>query len=308
MQEEALFFNKLYGFQVILIPVRAERISDETEDSVAIGTSRRAPAKWRMIPGNQADPSVSSLGPQTSLNPDIALQIERISEEFFGDLFVSDSQKHFDKIRDRALLANDEHVCYLTLTMLVPKGNPYSLHSVKDVLETHRTLGIMHPSYDGLGESSWKVLSKITPGGESAIPMELVQIYDRQYALLEALELGKIDAALVWNATSQINFLLVKYAKEYNEANESIMREAERKNDKESLRYILQTMYNDIVKTKSFAEEVPLNANPDERCVTAIRLVTLSTAYNSGQCRRFAGYMRSNQAKDVLRRFGFIPE
>jgi ABC-type molybdate transport system substrate-binding protein len=242
------------------------------------------------------------------MNPDIEIQIERIAEEYFGDLFVSDSQQHLDKIRTTALSASEHPICYLTLTMLVPKGNPRQFHSINDVILSNRTLGIMHPSFDGLGESSWKVLGKITDGGESAIPSDHVKLYERQYDLLEALELGHIDAALVWNATSQVNFLLVKYAAEYNTAYESLMREADRKKDRTKLRIILRTMYDELIEEKSFAEEVPLTANPDERCVIAVRLVTLSSAFHYGHCERFSSFLRSNQGKDILRRFGFVPE
>jgi len=306
MQEEALFFNKNFDCQVILIPIRAERTVHKTEDSVEVGTNRRALNRWQSMPV-QREQTDSPL-PHTQINPDIEQQLERISETHFGDLFLSDSPRHVEKIHDTALSTKEYPVCYLTLTMLVPEGNPHRFRSIKDVLDTNRKLGVMNPSFDGLGEASWKVLSKIVPGGEAAIPMELVQFYERQYDLMEALELGDIDAALVWNTASQINYLLVKYAEEYNEANEKEMRSAERKKDREALRILLQAMYKHLVETRSFAEEVPLTNNPDERFVTAIRLIALSSALDWNRCERFADFMRSKQGKMVLQRFGFVPE
>ena len=304
MQEEALFFNKIYGCQIFLLPIRAERTADKTAKSVEIGTERRGPVQWRSMPREQTAPET----PRPLLNPDIERLIERMSENHFGDIFLSDSQKHLDKVRQSALAANDYPVCYLTLTMLVPAGNPHQFHSIKDVLDTNRKLGIMSPSFDGLGEASWQMLDKIVVGGEFAVPRELVQFYERQYDLLEALEQGNIDAALVWNATSHLCFLLVKYADEYNALYEKFMREAERKKNKELLRSILKTICDHIVEERSFAEEVPLHENSEERYVTAIRLVTLSSADNFGHCERFADFMRSNQGKEILRRFGFTVE
>jgi len=303
MQEEALFFNKLFDCQVILIPIRAERTAVKTEDSIKVGTNRRALTPWRSMPLEQAD----SPAPHTQINPDIERQLDRISEEHFGDLLLSDSLKHAEKIHNIAMSAKEYPVCYLTLTMLVPEGNPKRVRSIKDVLDADQKLGIMNPSFDGLGEASWNVLSRIVAGGESAIPMERIQLYERQYDLMEALELGNIDAALVWNATCQVNFLLVKYAKEYNEANEKEMREAERKKEKEKLRFMLQEMHNRIVEM-SFAEEVPLTDNPEERYRVAIRLIALSSAHNFGHCERFADFMRSKQGKMVMQRYGFVPE
>jgi len=301
MQEEALFFNQIYGFQVILIPLRATRTSVATEETVEINGNRRAPAPWRSMPKDQtADPLTDII------NADIERQIERIAEKSFGDLFLSDSQKHLAKLQKLALSAREFPVCYLTLTMLVSKGNPHYFRSAKDVLSSNRKLGIVHPALDGLGESSRKMLGKMIPGGETAIPMELVQIYERQYDLLEALEQGNIDAALVWNATSLANFLLVKYSDEYNVANEDMMREAERQQDYAKLRIISQEMYEHLIETKSFAEEVPLTENPDERCVIAVQLVALGTTSRYGYCERFADFMRSPQGKDILQRFGFV--
>jgi len=303
MQEEAVLFNQIYGFQAILIPVRADRTASKTEDSIEINPSRRGPAPWRAMPRGQDD---STIVPNILINPDIEQQIERISEYQFGDLFLTDSERHLDKIRNTAMSANEYHVCYLTLTMLVPQGNPLQFHSIRDVLDTSQKLGVMSPSFDGLGESSWKVLNTIFPGGESEIPMELIQFFERQYDLMEALELGSIDAALVWDASSQINFLLIKYSEEYNTAYAKFLREAERKKDTEVLRRVLRAMYQTLVEEKSFAEEVSLIENPDERCVVAVRLVALSSAFNFGHCERFADFIRSPQGKAALQRFGFV--
>ena len=45
MQEEGLAFHKIYGFQVILFPIRAPRTSDGAETPVEINKSR-GPAPW----------------------------------------------------------------------------------------------------------------------------------------------------------------------------------------------------------------------------------------------------------------------
>jgi len=308
MQEESLFFNKIYGSQVYLIPLRAERTADKTESPAEIGIDRRSPIPWLNMTADETVPDTTRTAPirTAQINPDIERQIRRIFETHFGDLFLSDSPKHLEAVRNTALSAKEYPVCYLTLSMLVPSGNPLQFRSVKDVLDTNHILGIVDPSFDGLGEASWQVLRKIVPGGESDIPMHLVRVFERQYDLMEALELGRIDAALVWNSTSQVSFLLTKYSEEYNTANEKIIREADRSKDTERLRAVLQAMYQDLVETQRFAEEVELTENPDERHITAIWLVALSSSDNHGHCKRFADFMRSNQGKEILRRFGFV--
>jgi len=308
MQEEAIVFSRTYGFRVILIPIRASRVADETEDAIEFNGDRRAPAPWRAMPGQQSD-SQEDADPRAQIHPEIERQIDRIAEERFGDMFLSDSQRQIENLRETGLPANDFLICYLTLTMLVPTGNPHQFNSVRDVLASNRRLGIMDPSLDGLGEASWTVLGRIA-GGESAIPMGLVQLYKRQYDLLEALEQRQIDAALVWNATSQLNFLLVKYADEYNADPRFVryLRKAERQRNPETLRNLLREMSETLLEEKRFAEEVPLAENPDERLVVAIRLFALSSTSNYGHSKRFADFMRSNQGREILRRFGFVSQ
>ena len=306
MQEEGYYFNSIYGFRMLLLPVRTERTAKEAgESSVEVGSARLSPpVQWRNIQRTQTEPGMV----RAQIHSDIEIQLRRIEEEHFGDLFLTDSQQHVEQLRTTALITSEHPVCYLTLTMLVPKGNPGQFHSVKAVFDARQTLGIMDPSCDGLGESSWQVLGKLFPGDESAIPKECVRFFDRQYDLLEALEQRDIDAALVWNATSQANFLLMKYAEEYNTEFKKVLHEARRKKEYEKIRNILKAMYDEIIKTKSFADEIPLADNPDERCVIAVRLIALSSAVSYGQCERFIGFMRSNQGKEILRRFGFVPE
>ena len=315
MQEESLAFGKIYGFDIVLYPIRAGRMPEPDTHAVVIEAENRSrstwiPSTWQSMPSETMpiEESTGRAAPSTQFNPDIEHQIMRIAETHIGELFLTDSPKHFEKVRNSALAASESLVCYLTLTMLVPKENPHQFRSIKDVLAVNRTLGIMHPSFDGLGEASWQVLSRIIPGGESAIPLDLVQIYERQYDLLEALELGEIDAALVWNATSQTSFLLLKYGEEYNYMYEIVIRDAERRKDKERLKFILQEMYQDLIEANTFAEEVSLVDNPGERHVVAIYLVSLSSASNFGFSKRFTDFMRSNHGRSILHRYGFVTE
>ena len=305
MQEESAAFNSVYGSRIILIPIRSTKTSDGTENSVVINSGTQDPAPW--LEGRPRTETVQqTVDPLTQINPEIALQIENIAKASFGDIFLSDSQRHIEKLQETALSSNEFPICYLTLTMLVSKRNPQQFRSIKDVLDENRKLGIVDPSLDGLGEASWTVLGKIVPGGESAIPMELVQLYERQYDLLEALELKKIDAALVWDATSQNNFLLIKYADEYNAEYEQDLREAARSRQSDDYRLALIKLRDILVEEKNFAEEVPLTVNAKERHVVAVQLVVLGSTSHYGYSKRFIDFMRSHQGKNILWRFGFV--
>jgi ABC-type molybdate transport system substrate-binding protein len=84
------------------------------------------------------------------------------------------------------------------------------------------------------------------------------------------------------------------------------MRQYERKRDKEGLRHFLRDLCDHIIEEHTFAEEIPLTHNPDERHVIAISLVALGTTTDIGYCERFADFMRSKQGKEILQRFGFV--
>jgi len=305
MQENAFFFNRIYGFQIILIPIRADRTESQTEEAIVMRGGRLAlPLEWQ----NRPDSRTSTVDLYTQLNPDIAEQIGRITTSGIGDLFLTDSAKQLDVIQSTALAASEIPICYLTLTMLVPLGNPQHFSSARDVINANRRLGIINPSFDGLGEASWQVLGNIIPGGESEILMNGVMLYERQYDLLEALESREVDAILVWNFTSQISFVVAKYAATYNAANEQILRETERRGDREGVQAILVEMHRHLVETKTFAEEVPLYANSGERYVVSVPLISLSTASNFSHTKRFVDFSRSNQGREILRRYGFVVE
>lgn len=305
LQEEAVSFNRINGFRIILLPIRTSETSTGS-DSVEVSSDQRTPSPWLIRLRTQTDSQ--TVDPLTTINPEIESQLQTIADKSFGDIFLSDSHRHIEKLSTLALSTTEFPVCYLTLTMLIPKGNPHRLHSIEEVLSANRRLGIVNPSLDGLGESSWKVLSRIFLDNESAIPMERIQLFERQYDLLEALELKKIDAALVWNATSQINFLLVKYAAEYNAEYQQVLREAARNRQPDELRFALKKLCEIVVAEKSFADEVPLTANPDERMVVSVQLVVLGSTSNYGYSKRFTDFMRSKQGKHIFQRFGFVTD
>ena len=275
------------------------------ENAVEIDRNSLNPVPWAML---QQQEEAITLEEPSQLNPDIEEQIKRIAQIQIGDLFLTDSQRQLDMLRSTGLASREFTVCFLTLSMLVPWGNPHGFASAKDVLDAHARLGIMDPSFDGLGEASWQVLSQIVPGGAEEIPMHLVHIYERQYDLLEALEYGNIDAALVWDATSQISFLLAKYAPKYYETNETQIRHAERRRDRARMREIAQTIHLHIAEEYIFAEEVQIKDNPGERHVVPVQLVALGSTSNIRHCIRFADFMRSTLAREIMRRYGFVTE
>ena len=69
MQEQALFFNKIYGTQIRLIPVRAERTESAIENGIDITADHHAPRPWRFMEEREVREEV--VVPRAQLHPDI---------------------------------------------------------------------------------------------------------------------------------------------------------------------------------------------------------------------------------------------
>ncbi|GHT18743.1 hypothetical protein FACS1894189_6990 [Planctomycetales bacterium] len=342
MQEEARAFYSIYGMRVVMIPIRAERTDEKLEPvaeeepmpdistDTSTDLSRRTPAPWRSLPKNITAPPppekpdapqpvirenpVNRINPakqqqNVQFNADILKQITFLNEGSSGDLYLTDSARQITKIRELALSVHEYPFCYLTLNLLVHNGNPHQFDSVRSVFKQNRRIGIVDPLKDGLGETASEMLAKTT-AIDPNIPAELILQFDRQYDLLEALELGKIDAALVWNASNLSTYLLTKYAAEYNARYRELLDEAEKSQDIEKIRNVLKAVNAELLDEKSFAEYVPLPASDDpdqtnERRVISIPLISLSSAAEYGYGQRFADFLRSSRGREILERFGF---
>ncbi|GHT21821.1 hypothetical protein FACS189419_03320 [Planctomycetales bacterium] len=313
MQEECVAFYKIYGIRVIMIPIRPQQNGNKTENVVIAGgnddASPQVPAPWQSMPKKTSSEETGSEKPkvQSVLDPEIAKQLTGIESNSFGDVFISDSQQQIDKIRELALDGGERPVVYLSLTLLTATDNPKQLTSVKSVIEGNCKLGIVNPSIDGLGEASQSVLSKIADGMKT-LPLHQVRQFERQYELLDALEKGEIDAALVWDATSLTTFLLAKYAQEYNDTYGVLLKEAQKSESPEKIKAVLLTVYEKLLADKKFGQSVSLSGNPEERYVINVPMIALSSSMVIARSQRLSDFLLSNQGKLIFKKFGFLPK
>ncbi|MDR3183596.1 MAG: substrate-binding domain-containing protein, partial [Planctomycetaceae bacterium] len=210
-----------------------------------------------------------------------------------------------NKLRQLALVADTQPLCHLTLALLTETDNPKRFTSAKSVLDGQYKLGIVDPSIDGLGEASWNVLNKMTNGLIRTEPPANLYQFARQYELLEALEDGEIDAALVWDVTSVTEFLLAKYADEFNERFAPLLREAQRSKNRDKVRSALKSIYGVLMDEKKFGTSVSLENNPVERYAVAVPMIVMTTSDTIGYSQRLTGYLISNEGKAVMKKYGF---
>lgn len=193
MKEEAELFASTYGVWIAqqpIIVVEAEEPLSPSEEG-----KRRSPAPWRARPSTQrALPSKASV-----LEPRISELIREIADrKRYGDFYLTDSPRQTELLHEGAAVAMEYPFCFLTLTLLVGKGNPLRVESVKSLLADERRLGIIDPSVDGMGETASRLISKISEIAAKDFSSVQTTMFEQHEKLLEALKNGDVDAVLLW--------------------------------------------------------------------------------------------------------------
>jgi ABC-type molybdate transport system substrate-binding protein len=320
MQEETKAFQQIYGIQTVLIPISLpEKNAPPQSTQQSSGTSTQTPPQGKNRPKNQN----YSQTDQTVLDPAIASLIEELSNNRSGDIYLTDSTLEIDRLKSFLLTTHEYPFCFLTMTLFVPKDNPQQIYSVHDVFEKQLLLGIAQPSKNGSGFVAWDILSGyMDDSKENHIQEELVQQFDSQYNLLEALENEEIDAALVWDAANLKTYLHTKYADEYYKRYETRFNKAKQKWDIDEITKLIEEMNKELYMEKEFAEKITLPgaslsnekskeqtepALKKEHRVIQVALISLSTTLHDKQVQRFSDFLISNQGRKILKKHGFTP-
>ncbi len=115
-------------------------------------------------------------------------------------MYLTDSALEQSELKKTAQVFHEYPFCQLTLVLLVPKGDPLGVDSLKGLLEKKLRLGITDPSKDGMGLEALKIVSSYVTFVSDNRLQEGIRTYDRQAALLEGLEKGEVDGILVWDS------------------------------------------------------------------------------------------------------------
>ncbi len=330
MQEEAAAFQLIYGNRIVLLPIQIQQME---EPKPAEATGRR-PAPWRSRPVQRPPTKASDV----VLAPAISHLISTLREDGRGDMYFTDSALQIQALNDAALVSYQYPCCYLTMVLLVPQGNPLKIESVQGMVKDRRRLGILNPAIDGSGLNALDIISKASTGmpddldssrlkipetsDEQALNREaskggvsgksnaydtrdtLCRSFDRLAELLEALESGEIEAALVWNGTDVRGWLWKKYGMTYASRFTARIEDAKQRNDFEALNDVLNEMHEAIWAEKAFTETVTLT---EEQHPVEISLISLSSSLHDRYNRRFADFLISSQGRKILKKYGFVP-
>ncbi len=115
-----------------------------------------------------------------------------------GDIYLAADSSYTGIAREKGLVAETLTVSWLTAGLGVPAGNPENLTSLADLRQPGLRVGIANPEAASVGKFTKKILSKHGhwEGLEPEVQFPTVN------ELANALKLGTIDAAILWDAVA----------------------------------------------------------------------------------------------------------
>ena len=118
-----------------------------------------------------------------------------------GDLFMPGDVSYVDRVKPASLVESKRTVCYFIPVILVRKDNPKDIQGIRDLVKPGIALGLGDPEVSAIGRTSVRILEKNNMDME-AIKKNLVFSSLTVGELGVQIQLGKIDAAIVWDATA----------------------------------------------------------------------------------------------------------
>lgn len=314
--EESVQFQRVYGKQVELLRnYPTERIHEDADAEHESVKKSYVPAPWRSMPKNEREKENNENNdgnkPKIAINLDanVTQTIFNIRETLPGDMYLTESGLQTTALNEQSLVSREYPFCYLTMVLLVPKGNPLFIDSVRNTLNQKYRLGIVDPSITGMGSVAWDIITKVNnktkttnkKNDNNNKEYEQVKIYDTIEELLVALEQNQIDAALTWDACA-------RRAEKYAEIVRLGKKSAE-KNDANKIDPNPEKDNKSSQPTESNRSQIETAADDtnEEHRLLRVSIVSLTISENESHCHRFADFLMSTEGQRILRRHGFVP-
>lgn len=117
-----------------------------------------------------------------------------------GDLFLPGEEFYVRLARKRGYVLKSEVIGYFIPVILVRKGNPKGIKSLKDLTKPGVKVGLGNPKACAIGEITEAILRKnnLTEAIRKNVVLRAVTVPE----LPNALKLGGIDACIVWDAVA----------------------------------------------------------------------------------------------------------
>ena len=124
-----------------------------------------------------------------------------------GDLYLPADQGYVDSVRSKGLIKESMPVAQLSAGIVVPKGNPKGIASLKDLAREGVKISLGEKSAS-VGKFTWGVLAK--EGLLSEVEPNVVVTKPTVNMIVEDVATGAVDAAIAWDAVAK-NFPEVEW-------------------------------------------------------------------------------------------------
>lgn len=115
-----------------------------------------------------------------------------------GDLYLAADVSYIQIAREKGLLAESIPLAIQKPVIAVPKGNPKNIKSIADFLRSDVSFALANPEAASIGKLTKKILEK-TGDWEKVFAAAKVT-HPTVNDLILAVKIGKVDAAVVWDA------------------------------------------------------------------------------------------------------------
>jgi len=129
------------------------------------------------------------------------MQIPRIRLTKRGDLFMPGDVWYIELAEKDGLVESKSMVCYFVPVIMVPKGNPKKVQSLKDLVGPGIRLGLGNPKSCQVGRLSEKIFAKNGIDAD-AVAKNLAFSSTTVNELGLQIKAGALDAAIVWDAVA----------------------------------------------------------------------------------------------------------
>ncbi len=118
-----------------------------------------------------------------------------------GDLYMPGDRHYIEQADEAGLIVAEKtrDVCYFVPVILVGKDNPHDIRSLDDLKNAELNIGLGDPKACAVGRKTVKLLSA---GGIDREDLNVVTLALTVNDLGNQVALGKLDAAIVWDAVA----------------------------------------------------------------------------------------------------------
>ncbi|HID08118.1 MAG TPA: molybdate ABC transporter substrate-binding protein, partial [Armatimonadetes bacterium] len=117
-----------------------------------------------------------------------------------GDLYLPGEEFYAKQAQERGFVEDYKIICYFIPVIMVQKGNPKRIHSLKDLARPGLRIGVGEPKACAIGKTTNELLRKHKL--EKAVAKNIVMHAATAPELGNAIKLGSIDVAINWDAVA----------------------------------------------------------------------------------------------------------